>query len=145
MDSQHKSQENVLFLVWALTVTATGGSLFFSEVLGYIPCEFCWYQRILMYPLVIIYGMALWKKQVTIALPGLVLSGAGIALSFYHYLLQKLPALEEAGGSCGIVPCNGEYINWLGFITIPLLSFCAFAIVFVCHSIFLTSRRRHHS
>src|SRR5699024_12031322 len=74
---------------------ATVGSLYFSEIKGFAPCELCWIQRIFMYPLVIIYGVAALKKNIDIALPGLILSGIGMFISAYHYLIQKFPALDR--------------------------------------------------
>ncbi|WP_404458715.1 disulfide oxidoreductase [Oceanobacillus kapialis] len=128
-----KKAENLLLLIWAQAFTALAGSLFFSEIMGYTPCELCWIQRILMYPLVIIYGVAAFKKQVSIALPGLILSGIGMLVSTYHYLVQKLPALQQAGDACGLVPCNLAYVNYFGFITIPFLAGIAFIVIFVLH------------
>src|SRR5690625_7600016 len=96
--------------------------------MGFTPCELCWVQRIFMYPLVMIYGVAAFKKDLSIALPGLFLSGIGMFISAYHYLLQKLPSLQEVGASCGIVPCNTEYVNYFGFITIPFLAGTAFIV-----------------
>lgn len=132
-----KANETLLLLIWAQTLAATLGSLFFSEVMDFVPCELCWVQRIFMYPLVIIYGTALIKKNTVIALPGLILSGIGICVSIYHYLVQKLPALQNAGSSCGVVPCNTEYVNYFGFITIPFLAGTAFMIIVVLHIILL--------
>jgi len=126
------NHENRLFIIWAAALTATAGSLFFSEVLGYEPCELCWYQRILMYPLVIVYGVGLVKKNAAMTLPGLILSGVGVIVSLYHYLLQKVPAIG-AGDACGLVPCNVQYINIFGFITIPFLAGTAFIIIFITH------------
>ncbi|MFD2630314.1 disulfide oxidoreductase [Oceanobacillus kapialis] len=136
-----KKAENLLFLIWAQAFIALAGSLFFSEVMGYAPCELCWIQRILMYPLVVIYGVAAFKKQVSIALPGLILSGIGMFVSIYHYLVQKLPALQEAGDSCGLVPCNLAYVNYFGFITIPFLAGTAFIIIFVLHVLLIKEMR----
>ncbi|GAQ19623.1 thiol-disulfide oxidoreductase C [Oceanobacillus picturae] len=133
MTNLTKKAENLLLLIWAQAFIALAGSLFFSEVMGYTPCELCWIQRILMYPLVIIYGVAAFKKQVSIALPGLTLSGIGMFVSLYHYLVQKLPALQEAGDGCGLVPCNVAYVNYFGFITIPFLAGIAFIVIFVLH------------
>ncbi|MCA1012083.1 disulfide oxidoreductase [Halobacillus halophilus] len=126
------NHENRLFIIWAAALTATAGSLFFSEFMGYEPCELCWYQRILMYPLVIIYGVGLVKKNAAMTLPGLILSGIGTIVSLYHYLLQKVPAIG-AGDACGLVPCNVQYINVFGFITIPFLAGTAFIIIFITH------------
>ncbi|WP_096198898.1 disulfide oxidoreductase [Bacillus sp. FJAT-45350] len=122
--------EQLLFSTWAIAIVATAGSLFFSEVIGFIPCELCWIQRIFMYPMVITLGIALWKKDLNYGIYAVALSGIGAVIAFYHYLLQKVPALSTTD-SCGIIPCTGQYINWLGFITIPFLSFVAFASIFV--------------
>lgn len=130
-----KRTENILLSIWVIAVIATVGSLYFSEIKGYAPCEFCWYQRILMYPLVIIYGIAAWMKNKMIALPGIFLSGIGMLVSTYHYLVQKLPALQETGSACGLVPCNTAYVNYFGFITIPFMAGTAFLLIFVLHLI----------
>ncbi|MEI3597570.1 MULTISPECIES: disulfide oxidoreductase [unclassified Oceanobacillus] len=144
MHSLTKKAENLLLIIWVQAFVATTGSLFYSEVMGYIPCELCWYQRILMYPLVIIYGLALWKKDVKMTLSGLVLSGIGMFVSTYHYLLQKVPAFHEMGGSCsGAVPCNAIYVNYFGFITIPFMAGVAFIIIFVLHLLLLKEIRRN--
>ncbi|TMN23039.1 disulfide oxidoreductase [Lentibacillus cibarius] len=136
------TKETMLLLIWAQVLVAVLGSLFYSEVMGYVPCEMCWYQRILMYPLVIIYGTALIKRDVIIALPGLILSGIGMVVSIYHYFVQKLPALHEAGSSCGAIPCNTTYVNYFGFITIPFLAGTAFMIIFVLHMVILRKHGR---
>ncbi|MFZ3578678.1 disulfide oxidoreductase [Virgibacillus sp. DJP39] len=140
--NQSKESETLVFFIWGVSLIALLGSLFFSEVMGYIPCELCWYQRILMYPLVIIYGTAMVKKDMSIALPGLILSGIGMFVSIYHYLIQKVPALHENSGACGIIPCNSEYVNYFGFVTIPFLAGTAFILIFVCHIILLKQLRR---
>jgi len=128
-----KRQETLILLIWVQALVATLGSLFFSEVMGYVPCELCWYQRILMYPLVIIYGVFAFskRKDLSLALPGLIMSGVGICVSLYHYLIQKVPAFKAAGDACGLVPCNAEYINYLGFITIPFMALVAFIVIFI--------------
>ncbi|WP_345243036.1 disulfide oxidoreductase [Pontibacillus salipaludis] len=125
--------QKVLFFTWLTSVLATFGSLFFSEVMDFIPCEKCWYQRILMYPLVLLYGIALARKDLRYGAAGLFMSGLGVLVAAYHYGMQKLPFLKEAGDGCSVVSCGSTYINWGGFITIPLLSFTAFTIIFVCH------------
>ncbi|WP_249870163.1 disulfide oxidoreductase [Oceanobacillus saliphilus] len=138
-----KKAENLLLLIWVQAFLAMAGSLFYSEVMGYIPCELCWYQRILMYPLVVIYGVAAIKKEISVALPGLLLSGVGMVVSIYHYMLQKVPAMQELGGSCtGGVPCNAIYVNYFGFITIPFLAGIAFIVIFVLHVMLLKEQRR---
>ncbi|WP_138419764.1 disulfide oxidoreductase [Aquibacillus sediminis] len=137
-----QTKEQIMFVIWAQSVVATLGSLFFSEVMRFTPCELCWYQRILMYPLVIIYGVSLVKKDWNMSLPGLILSGIGVFVSLYHYLIQKTNLFPNAGDSCGLVPCTTEYVNYFGFITIPLMALTAFIIIFTLHMLLLFQQRR---
>ncbi|MCA1321443.1 disulfide bond formation protein B [Bacillus tianshenii] len=124
-----KKIENLLLTASVVALVAALGSLYFSEILLYIPCELCWYQRILMYPLVIILGIAAVKKDAGIATYVLPLSIIGGAISSYHYLVQKVDFIGENSVSCGVVPCTGQYINWLGFITIPFLALIGFTLI----------------
>ncbi|MDT3414478.1 disulfide bond formation protein DsbB [Brevibacillus aydinogluensis] len=124
-------KEYALFGSWVVSLIATAGSLFFSEVMKYIPCELCWFQRIFMYPLVILLGVAAVKKDYRMSSYALILSVIGGCISLYHYLIQKVPALYDLGNACGIIPCNTDYINWFGFITIPFLALVAFIMIAV--------------
>jgi|HigsolmetaAR203D_1030402.scaffolds.fasta_scaffold02209_13 disulfide bond formation protein DsbB len=127
--------EQLMYLSWAVSVIATLGSLYFSEVVGYPPCTYCWVQRILMYPLTIWLGMAAVRKDYGQSLYVLPISSLGIAMSTFHYLSQKTSWFEKAGASCGIIPCNIEYINWFGFVTIPFLALIAFILITVLQAI----------
>ena len=124
-----KRQENILLSMWTVALGATLGSLYFSEVRGFLPCELCWIQRIFMYPLVLIIGIAYIQKNAKIAVTTLVFSVIGGGISLYHYGIQKLSFLAESAPSCGQVPCTGQYINYFGFITIPFLALTAFIII----------------
>src|SRR5690625_667865 len=126
-----KRKENLLILIWSVSVVATLGSLFYSEILGYTPCELCWIQSIFMYPLVIIYSVALYKRDINIELQGLILSGVGLLISIYHYGLQKVRFMHDSAGLWGEVPCNLQYVNYFGFITIPFLAGIAFLLIFL--------------
>lgn len=86
-----------------------------------------------MYPLVVIYGVAAMKRDVNIAAPGFILSMIGFFVSLYHYLVQKLPTLQDSGEICHIVPCNVQYVNYFGFITIPFLAGFAFLMICLLH------------
>lgn len=131
-DTKKDSRESFLFSAWAASVIAMFGSLYFSEIRQYEPCELCWYQRILMYPLVILLGMAVVRKDYKIAVYSMVLSAVGGVISLYHYLLQKVSFIADSAPACGRIPCTGQYINWLGFITIPFFALTAFIIIFIC-------------
>lgn len=84
-----------------------------------------------MYPLVVIQGMAIVKKDYRLSAYVWVLSVIGGCISLYHYLIQKVPGMQQLGKACGIIPCDMDYINWLGFITIPFLALVAFTIIAV--------------
>lgn len=135
VDNKHNSsdvREYILFLAWTASLISMFGSLYFSEIREFEPCKLCWYQRILMYPFVVLLGLAVIKRDYKITFYTMVLSAIGICTSLYHYSVQKFPFLSNKAPSCGRVPCTGEYINWLGFITIPLLALIGFTIIFIC-------------
>ncbi|NLF63925.1 MAG: disulfide bond formation protein B, partial [Chloroflexi bacterium] len=99
------------------------------EVRGFIPCTLCWYQRILMYPLVAILLVGLVRRDPGLATYVLPLALLGILVSAYHYSVQLgLWGGESAACRVG-VPCSGRYVNYLGFITIPLQAFTAFLLI----------------
>lgn len=126
--NQNKKHELFLFFAWAIAFVATAGSLFFSEVMKFEPCTLCWYQRILMYPLVIIIGIGIMRKdyRITPYIFGLAIPGA--CFSLYHIGVQKIASLEHLS-ACGRIPCTIDYLNWLGFITIPMLCLIAFLLI----------------
>lgn len=122
-----------LYLAWIVSLISTFGSLYFSEVMEYIPCELCWYQRIFMYPLAILLGIAAFFDDKKIKKYVLPLSIGGGLIALYHYALQKIPALSTVVKPCQKgIPCNVDYIDWLGFITIPFLALIGFTLITVC-------------
>ena len=118
-----------LLFAWITAIIAMGGSLFFSERMGFIPCVLCWYQRILMYPLVLFLGIAFYRNDRSIYRYVLPVSVLGMLVSGTHYALQKIPSIQEFSVCTSGVPCSGQYINLLGFITIPFLAFLGFTII----------------
>ncbi|MCH6266025.1 MULTISPECIES: disulfide oxidoreductase [Neobacillus] len=130
-----------LLLSWIAALIATLGSLYFSEVLHFIPCTLCWYQRIFMYPLAIMLGIAVYRNDLDIYKYVLPLSVIGMLVSGYHTLLQKLPFLQRFEMCTSGVPCSKDYINWLGFITIPILAFIAFTIITISMVIVARSQK----
>ncbi len=105
------------------------GSLWFSEVADFPPCEWCWYQRIAMYPLALILTVAAVRRDPAIRPYGLALAGTGLALSAWHNVIETFPDLHA--GSCDPAnPCTIRWVEGLGFWTIPRMAFVAFALVF---------------
>jgi len=84
-----------------------------------------------MYPIVLISGVALFQKNARIALTTAVFSVIGGSISLYHYGIQKLSFLSDSAPACGNVPCTGQYVNYLGFITIPFLALIAFVLILI--------------
>lgn len=118
-----------LYGAWLVAIVATAGSLYFSEVRSFVPCTLCWWQRIFMYPLVVVLGVATFRQDAAVWRTALPLSVVGLGTSTYHYLIQKVPGFAPPA-SCAIgVPCSAQYINWFGFVTIPLLAGVAFALI----------------
>lgn len=107
----------------------------------YEPCTLCWYQRIFMYPLVIILGIAITNKDYKISIYGLILSTIGISISTYHYSIQKIPQLSNIS-TCGRIPCTDDYLNWFGFITIPFLCLIAFLIIIICSTAIININKK---
>ena len=135
-----KVEKYALYFAHLVAWTAMLGSLYFSEVRHFIPCEWCWRQRILMYPLVLITAVGLWRRDELLPYYTLVFSSLGMSASTYHYLLQKTTWFSSTGSCQAGVACSTAYINWLGFITIPFLALIAFMLIFFCSMIALSSR-----
>lgn len=110
-----------------VAVIATLGSLYFSEVANYFPCELCWYQRVLMYPLVAILGVAVYENRSGVWKTALPLSTLGVGVAAYHVWLQLVDSDGglgcTVGGACGSV--QWEY----AVLTIPRLSLAAFVLI----------------
>ncbi|MCL6604756.1 MAG: disulfide bond formation protein B [Paenibacillus sp.] len=122
-------RSHCLYLAWIVSIVAVAGSLYLSEVLKYEPCKLCWFQRIFMYPQLFLLGIATYRNDKRIIPYVLPLSLIGGSISIYHYAKQKIPALNEIL-PCSIgVPCNKDYLNFFGFITIPLLALIAFTMI----------------
>lgn len=124
-------RQYALYFAWLVSILATLGSLYFSEIKGFIPCELCWYQRILMYPLVVILGMGTFQHDSSVKKFVLPLAIIGWSISLYHYLIQKVPGFAPIKPCASGVPCNVEYINWFGFMTIPFLALTAFSLIII--------------
>ena len=124
-------KKNALYGAFAGALIAMLGSLYFSEIANFPPCVLCWYQRICMYPLVPILGFAIYKRSRDIVLPAFVLVAVGWIIGVYHNLLYY-EILPEAAAPClAGVSCTTKFIEWFGFVTIPLLSLVGFTAILI--------------
>lgn len=115
-------------LAWFIAIVATLGSLFLSEVAHFVPCTLCWYQRIAMYPLAIILGIAAVRRDASIWRYALPLALVGLTISIYHYQLEWFPDQSVIGCSRD-GGCTTRWIFRLGFISIPSMAGSAFAAI----------------
>jgi len=120
---------SLTFAAWLVASVSMLGALFFGEVMQLPPCVLCWYQRIFMFPLVLILPIGLFpldRKVVRYALPLAVL---GWLFAAFHLLLVAGVIPESIKPCTQGVPCSQTVIEWFGFVTIPLLSAVAFSAV----------------
>ena len=122
-------KENVLYIAWMTAAASMAGSLYFGEVLGLAPCVLCWYQRIAMYPLVLIIGVGIMKKDRHFYDYAIPLSVIGGAIAFYQNLLYYNVIQERLAPCTFGISCTTKYIQLLGFIDIPLLSLFSFILI----------------
>lgn len=121
-------------LAAAVAVTCTLGSLYFSEVANYQPCTLCWYQRILMYSSAIVLVIAAFRRDVGVRVYVIPLAGLGMAVSTYHFLVERYPDIFEKSDVCALgIPCAFNWFEAEGFrfswISLPLMAFVGFATV----------------
>ena len=120
-----------IFLSFLVSIIARLGSLFFSEIMNFIPCSLCWYQRIFMYPLVFLFLVNLLYPDDKIFKYSFPLVIVGLLISIYHNLLIYKIIPENLSPCVNGIPCSVDYLNYLGFITIPLLSFFAYTTILI--------------
>jgi len=126
-------------LAFAIALVATLGSLFMSEVAGYPPCDLCWYQRIAMYPLVVILGVAAWRRDRGAWRTVVPLAAMGTVVSAWHVAIERRPAL---GGVCDpAVPCSLRWVEEFGVLTLPMMAGVGFLAIIVLS---LLARRETH-
>ena len=133
----------LLYSSWLTALFATLGSLYFSEILQFVPCALCWYQRILMYPLVLIIPIGILRKDKGLPLYVLPLSAIGAVIALYHELLQlKILSVGPTLCSNG-VSCTTNYLSLFGFLSIPLLSLIAFIFISISMLVIIKTHPKH--
>jgi disulfide bond formation protein DsbB len=114
-------------LATAVAAVATAGSLYASEVAGYVPCTLCWYQRIAMYPLVVVMGVAAVRGDRQVWRTAVPLATIGSAIAIWHIAIERFPRL---GGVCDpAAPCAIRWVEEFGFLTLPTMALIGFVTV----------------
>ncbi len=120
--------QSVVF-AWIVATVTTLGSLYYSEHAGFVPCELCWYQRIVMYPLVIVLGVAALRRDRMVWITTLVFVTVGAPLSLYHWLVERVPAFEESSSCSALTPCSAPWFEKLGFVTLAWMAMSSFLLI----------------
>lgn len=115
-------------VAWVMAVIAMSGSLYYSEIANFPPCEYCWYQRIAMYPLVLILGIAVIRKDRSVRRYAIPLASIGGLISAYHYLIQRMPDLSLGECSFGL-PCTAAWVWKFDLVSIPFMAFVSFSVI----------------
>lgn len=125
------TNEKWIYSAWVVALVATLGSLYLSEVMLFQPCELCWYQRICMYPLAIMLGIAALRGHTWVKPYGIIFASIGLFISIFHYMEQKVPGFANIRPCKFGVPCSEDYLDWFGVITIPFMAGIAFVLIIV--------------
>ena len=119
----------LVFGVWLVATASTLSALFFGEIMKLPPCVLCWYQRVFMFPLVLILPLGLFPLDRKVIRYGLALAVPGWGFAAFHQLLVAGVIPESIKPCTRGVPCSETVIEWFGFLTIPLLSLAAFSTI----------------
>jgi len=139
LDQTSNSNWTILFICWLIASISTLGSLFFSEIMKFPPCVLCWYQRICLFPLVLMLSMGLFSFDKSVVKFALPLALAGWFIAFYHNLLYAGIIPESIQPCSQGVSCTEDYINLFGIFTIPMLSLISFSTIVAL--LFILKRR----
>lgn len=127
-------EPNAVGMAFWVALLATVGSLYFSEVAHFDPCRLCWYQRIAMYPLVVVLGIAAVRRDAGVGIYARALAGIGALIALYHVALEWIPALDT--GACGTGPaCSVIWFRVFEFISLPTLALVAFLLILTLLSV----------
>lgn len=127
-------EPNAIGMAFIVAMLATVGSLYFSEVAHFEPCRLCWYQRIAMYPLVVILGIAAVRRDPGVTIYARALAAIGALISTYHLAIEWIPGLDT--GACGLGPsCSVIWFREFGFISLPTLALAAFLAIITLLSV----------
>ena len=123
-----------LWLAFSIAAVATLGSLYYSEVENFTPCLLCWYQRIAMYPLAVILGIAAVRGDYGIKHYAIPIAAIGAAIATYHYQLEVFP--DQGSGVCDVaVPCTVRWFEVFGFVSLAFMALTGFLAIIALLSI----------
>ena len=136
--TKNESQDGwlLIFICWLIAMAALFGSLFFSEVMDLKPCVLCWYQRIFIYPLAVLFLVGLFRLDRSVVRYTLPLAVIGLGFAIYHYLLYSGYIPESLQPCSEDLSCADVNLELMGFVTIPMLSIFSYSAIIALLLIF---------
>lgn len=122
-------------LAWIVAAATTAGSLYYSEVQGYVPCELCWYQRICMYPFAVILGIAAFRRAPSVRIYAIPVLAIGAVIAAYHSWIQAYPPSNGTSFCSATASCTERYVWEFGFVSLPFMALSAFVVMIALLSI----------
>jgi len=133
--------DQALLVAFLIALVTTAGSLYYSEHLGFVPCELCWYQRIAMYPLTVILGVGWLRRDTKVWMTAVPFVAVGAPLSLYHWLVERVPSFAESSSCSVVAPCSAPYFEKLGFVTLAWMCLSSFLLIGVLLALSVTAAR----
>jgi disulfide bond formation protein DsbB len=119
-----------IWLAWVVALVATVGSLMYSELFHFVPCQLCWLQRIAMYPLAVVLLVGGIRRERSVKFYAIPLALIGLSISIWHNTVQLFPSLE--GGTCDPAnPCSARSVEVFGFMDLPFMAGAGFIVIAV--------------
>jgi disulfide bond formation protein DsbB len=134
--------QGALLAAWIVAIVTTLGSLYYSLHAGFIPCELCWYQRIAMYPLVVVLGVGWLRADGKAWITALPFVAVGAPLSLYHWLVERVPSFAESSSCSVVAPCTAPYFEKLGFVTLAWMCLSSFLLIGTLLALSVLAQRR---
>jgi disulfide bond formation protein DsbB len=116
-------------LAWVVAVVTTLGSLYYSKVQEFLPCELCWYQRICIYPFAVILGIATWRRDAAIRVYAIPVFAIGMVISAYHTWIQAYPPSDGTSFCTADAPCTTRFVWEFEFVSLPFMALSALVVM----------------
>jgi hypothetical protein len=118
-----------LGLAFGVATVAMLGSLYYSEIAGFTPCKLCWYQRIAMYPLTIVLGVAALRRDSSARFTVVPIAMIGAGIAAYHAWIQAFPPTGGSAFCTADVPCTDRFVWEFGFVSLPFMALSGFIFI----------------
>lgn len=137
---KYLTKNNLLYAIWTVALLGMIGSLYFQYVMGFPPCEFCWYQRIALYPIVFLIPVGIFRKEYKLHEYILPFSLIGLLIGIYHNLLYFGIIPEKLAPCAEGVSCATRFVNIFGFLDIPQLALGGFIVINILVILYIRSK-----